>query len=141
MSELISFFAEHWILSSIFVFLFISVIAVESFLAKEKEGITTDVAIDLINHKNAVVIDLRAKQEFEASHIINSLNFKIDDLATNNKKLTRYQKKQIILVGGKGASCFDAAAKLQKLGFNNVSVLIGGINSWVNASLPLVKAK
>ncbi|MNV87451.1 Thiosulfate sulfurtransferase GlpE [compost metagenome] len=95
----------------------------------------------LINAGNAVVIDLSASGEFEKGHIVGSRNVQLAQLTPAHKLLASAKQSPVVLVCRTGNTSATAAKTLKKAGFEQVSVLEGGIPAWQAADLPLVKGR
>ncbi len=95
----------------------------------------------LINSGNAVVIDLSASGEFEKGHIVGSRNVQPAQLTPAHKLLASAKQSPVVLVCRTGNASATAAKTLKKAGFEQVSVLEGGIPAWQAADLPLVKGR
>jgi rhodanese-related sulfurtransferase len=91
----------------------------------------------LINHENAVVIDLRKQEEFESGHILNAKNFLADKLIEQGKELDLYKPKVVILCCNTGTDSTRVARMLMQKGFEKLYCLKGGLQAWRSASLPL----
>ena len=107
----------------------------KEFLEKAKEEIP-QITADEIDLEKMVLIDVREADEF-ASGVIpaktiftiprGKLEFAIDD------KLVDLSDRPIVCYCLKGARGILGAKTLKDLGFNNVSNLEGGIESWVQS--------
>lgn len=95
-------------------------------------------AVQLINKHKAVVIDIRAKDNYGSGHIVDSLNISAQDLTNKPQKLDKYKGKPVILVCNTGMQTQKIAASLKKQGYTAFS-LSGGMRAWSEAQLPLVK--
>jgi rhodanese-related sulfurtransferase len=95
--------------------------------------------VQLINRRDAVVLDVREVAEYAAGHITNARNVPEGQLADRIKELERYKSRPIVLSCGTGARSARAGAILQKAGFAEVVTLRGGIAAWKQASMPLEK--
>ena len=94
----------------------------------------------LVNRDEGVVVDIRAEKEFKASHIIDSKHLSPEKVKNNDlASLEKHKDKPIIVVCSAGLSAVKVANDLAKAGFSTVSILKGGMNSWVGASLPVTK--
>jgi rhodanese-related sulfurtransferase len=140
MDKIIQFIINHWLL-------FVGLIAVIGLIIfEEKKGsirgiaqISAQQAINLINHDNAVVIDVRDADSFQKGHLLDAININIANIETNIKKLTKYKSKPLILVCDIGQASAKTGAILKKQGFDKVYSLAGGITAWQKDGLPLVK--
>ncbi len=89
--------------------------------------------------KDLVVLDVRTPAEFQSGHIKNALNvdYKAPDFEQQLAKLDKTKPYLVhCAVGGRSTKTLPL---LQKLGFKNVRHLDGGIQSWQQAGLPLIK--
>jgi rhodanese-related sulfurtransferase len=94
-------------------------------------------ATRLINDSNAQILDVRAAGEYTGGHTPNSKNIPLIDL---EKRLAEVSKdKPTIVLCATGATAGKAAATLRKAGHDKVYVLTGGIQSWREAGMPVVK--
>ena len=96
-------------------------------------------ATRLINHEDAVIIDLRSDGEFRQGHIVNALNIPESQLADRLGKLNKFRGRPIIATCRTGQISAKAGGKLVAGGFEKVYVLNGGILAWEGASLPLTR--
>jgi len=139
MEHLGQFIINHWVLWSALLIILLFIFINESLSQKKKaKELSPQAAVDLINHENAVVIDLRNKDVYRSGHIIDSVNASIDDF--EQPKMNKYKNKPVILVCERGLQSPAAAAKLRTQGYEPI-VLSGGIAAWQNADLPLIKNK
>lgn len=96
--------------------------------------------VDLMNNRNAIVIDLRTIDEFARGHIIHSLNLLPNEIKNQNiGKIEQHKETPIILVCATGLSSGASADLLVKQGFKEVYTLKEGITGWHTANLPLVR--
>jgi rhodanese-related sulfurtransferase len=95
-------------------------------------------AVRLMN-QGALVIDLRAKEAFDAGHIGDARNVPAQELESQAEALKKWRDKNVITYDDTGNSGASAARTLSKLGFTKVFNLEGGINAWVKDNLPLAK--
>lgn len=95
----------------------------------------------LINHEDAIVLDVRSDGEFRQGHIVNALNIPDSQLAERIDKLNKYRSRPIIATCRTGQISAKAGSKLAAHGFEKVYSLSGGILAWEGASLPLTKKK
>jgi len=95
----------------------------------------------LMNRENALVVDLRPSADYGKGHIPGSKNVQMSQFDPESKQLAPAKELPIVLVCKTGSTAGDAAKRLKKAGFTNVFVLDGGIGSWQQADLPLVKGR
>lgn len=96
-------------------------------------------ALQLINHKNALVLDVRDENEFNTGHILNSMQIPLGKLRERIGELERYRERPIVVVCRSGQRTTAACVLLGKQGFGQVYNLAGGVLAWQKAGLPLEK--
>jgi|TARA_B100001996_G_scaffold115870_1_gene87714 rhodanese-related sulfurtransferase len=95
--------------------------------------LTPDSLIQLLNGSKVLLIDLRSSEEFNAGHIINAKNISLDDI----ESIKINKEDSIVAYGINDNEAIKAAKKLVKLGLEQAYYLEGGINSWIENSMPL----
>jgi len=95
----------------------------------------------LINHDNALLVDVSPIGDFEKGHIIGSKSVVMSQFDPENKILAKVRELPVVLVCRTGMSSSDAAKRLVKAGFSKVYWLDGGIAAWQQADLPLARGK
>jgi rhodanese-related sulfurtransferase len=95
-------------------------------------------AVRLMN-QGALVIDLRAKEAFDAGHIGDARNVPAVEIEAQSDTLKKWRDRAVITYCDSGVSGAGAARTLAKLGFTKVFNLEGGLNAWVRDNLPLTK--
>lgn len=141
MEQLITFVSNNALLSGIWGGLVILIIAttIKMKLSPIKQLSPQELTF-LVNRENGVVLDIRPEKDFKVSHIIDSVHFSNDKINSNDfVSLEKYKDRPIIVVCAAGMTAGKASATLAKSGFANVSILKGGLNTWIGASLPLAK--
>lgn len=142
MQEIIDFAGRNALLSMAFVGITLALIYTEVMrLFQGFKGINPATMTRLINHENALVVDLRSASEFQAGHISGSKNVQLNQFDAENKLLSNVKELPVVLVCKAGNTASDAAKRLVKAGFKHVSVLDGGVAAWQSADLPLVKGR
>lgn len=102
-----------------------------------KNAVDATAATAMINHENAVVLDVRSMAEFKDGHIVNAINIPINGLGNNLKQLEKHRNRPVVTVCRSGSRSGAACSLLRKHGFENVKNLRGGMLAWENASLPV----
>jgi rhodanese-related sulfurtransferase len=97
-------------------------------------------ATQLMNRKNAIVLDVRDGNEFAAGHIKGSRNIPLKELDTRLEELKKFKDKPIIVSCRTGTRSSAAIRALRKNEFVQVFQLKGGLTAWEQASLPLEKS-
>ncbi len=95
-------------------------------------------AVRLAN-SGALLLDVREPQAYEAGHIIEARHLPAADLAAKTDTLKKYKEKPVIVYCDTGAASAAAARTLREAGFTKVVTLRGGLQSWRQENLPLVK--
>jgi rhodanese-related sulfurtransferase len=96
-------------------------------------------AMQLINHKNALVLDVREQSEYDAGHVLNSKLIPLGKLKERLGELEKYRERPVIIICRTGNQSSSACAFLGKQGFAQTYNLNGGIAAWQKANLPLEK--
>jgi rhodanese-related sulfurtransferase len=94
-------------------------------------------ALQLINHKNALILDVREDSEYKSGHILNSKWIPLGKLAQRIGELERYREQSIVVVCRSGNRSASACATLGKQGFTQAYNLSGGVMGWQKSNLPL----
>jgi rhodanese-related sulfurtransferase len=102
-------------------------------------SLSTTQATMLINREDAQVIDVRDPAEYAAGHLADSRNIPVGALEAQIADLEKYKDQPLILICQTGTRSSGACGRLAKAGFAKVHSLDGGIESWVQAGLPIKK--
>ena len=140
MQEIVLFIQHH-------VALVIALVAVLVLLAifeyiKSKKSVAQlgpALATQMINHQNAVVLDIRTREMYTAGHIVNAISIPMADLEKSYHKLNALKTQPIIVMCGTGSESPIAASLLAQQGFNTVFILANGMRGWKEADMPLIK--
>ncbi len=97
-------------------------------------------ATQLINHRNAIVIDVRDEQVFAAGSVTGARNIPLARLEERIAELTRFKARPAIVVCESGQQSARALTTLKAQGFEETHSLAGGLSAWKQAGLPLVQA-
>jgi rhodanese-related sulfurtransferase len=96
-------------------------------------------AVQLMNRRDAVVLDVRETGDYAAGHITGARHIPEAQLADRLKELEKFKARPIVVCCRTGTRAPVAGATLRKLGFSEVIALRGGVAAWQQASLPLEK--
>ena len=96
-------------------------------------------AVNLINRRDALVIDVRDKAAYDAGHVPNSRHVPLADLAGRLGDLEKFKSRPLLINCVPGAAASKACATLKQAGFKEVFALRGGMSGWAEASLPVEK--
>lgn len=98
-------------------------------------ALSTLQATQLINSRNAVVVDVRTPQEFATGSLPGARNVPLDKLG---EKMPDFKKdKPVIVVCASSSRAGRAAAQMRASGYAEVYVLAGGVAAWRDAGLPI----
>lgn len=97
-------------------------------------------AVALINRDNAIVLDVRSEAEYASGHIVDAKHIPLDALAERLNELKKYQNKPILVNCQRGMRSAKACDILRKAEFTQLNNLQGGLDAWLAAKLPIVKA-
>jgi rhodanese-related sulfurtransferase len=106
--------------------------------ARGSSGVAPADAVRLAN-AGALLLDVRDSQAYEAGHIIDARHLPAAELAAKADTLKKYKEKPVIVYCDTGAASGAAARTLRAAGFSKVVTLRGGLQSWRQENLPLVK--
>lgn len=137
--QLIEFVGNHWML--FFALGVILGLLTYSFLVGSKGSVDPVGATELINHRDAVVVDVRPAADFAQGHIINAVNIPMNGFQKQISTLQKHKDKPIVVNCRSGSQSSAACRLLRKEGFNEVFNLRGGILAWQNANLPITRKK
>lgn len=96
-------------------------------------------ALQLINHKDALVLDVREEKEYQEGHILNATLIPLGKLGERISELEKYRDKPIVVMCRSGNRSGSACVTLGKQGFAQAYNLAGGVMAWQKANLPLKK--
>jgi phage shock protein E len=111
----------------------------QDLVAEAKKNVTeispTDAA-QKAKSGNAVIVDVREKDEFEESHIPGALHMSRGILELEVEDKFPDRNMTIICHCGGGGRSALAAETLQKMGYRNARSMAGGFKAWKAAGLP-----
>lgn len=140
MANLPEFIANHPILASLFVA--ITLMLLWNIYGSAVNGIKqlspTEVT-RMMNHDDALVLDVRISGDFDKAHILSSMNVPEADLDSAQEKLKKHISKPVIACCEHGNVSEKVAKTLKSQGFEQVYTMKGGITAWRSANLPLTK--
>ncbi|MES9833430.1 MAG: rhodanese-like domain-containing protein [Candidatus Thiodiazotropha sp. LLP2] len=139
MEQLIEFAMNHWVL--VLAFNLVAGLLVFNMAQGEKNALDPSAATDLINRKEAVIVDVRPVSDFNKGHIINAINIPSNGFASQIGVLSKHKDKPIIVSCRSGAQSSSACQQLKKAGYEEVFNLKGGILAWQSANLPITRKK
>lgn len=103
-------------------------------------GLTTAMAVHMINRERAVVVDVSEPEEFASGHVGGARSVPLGQLEQRLPEVVKNKGVPLILVCASGGRANRALATAKKLGYEKAQVLAGGLKAWKEANLPLEKA-
>ncbi len=142
MDQYIEFASNHWMLVTAFfaITYFLINDIIETSLRKYKT-ISPILTVTKLNSGNPIIVDVREPSEFKKGHIADAILIPVGNLEKQLNKLELYKEDDIIVVCHTGTRSAVACTTLTKNGFENVFLMIGGMQSWEENKLPIVKEK
>ena len=102
-------------------------------------GVSAAEATQMINRRNAVVIDLRSADEFAQGHLPSARNLPFSELEAKIGQFVKNKGNPLLLVCQTGQQSRKAERIVKDAGFAEVHVLHGGVNAWQQAGMPVVR--
>ena len=137
MEQFFSFLGDHPILVGTFLLLLFLFFRNERTRAGATVG--TQELVRLVNKENAVVLDVRERNEFMEGHIVDALNIPYASLESRLDEISQHKETPIVIACKMGQHSGAAGTLLRKNGFTNVTRLTGGYTEWRAQNLPVVK--
>lgn len=140
MEQLLNFINNHWDLFTALIIIIALLFA--STLVNAIRGIKQIGPVEathLINHQDALILDVREDKEFATGHIINSLHIPMSKVQDRLTELNKHKSSPVIVSCRSGSRSNSTCALLRKNGFENVANLKGGLMAWQSANMPLNK--
>ncbi len=103
-------------------------------------GLNPTEAVQLINREKAVVVDVCSPEEYAGGHIKDAKNVPLNELETRLAGVAKNKSQPLIMVCASGMRSKRAQAAAQKLGYEKVHSLQGGLAAWKEANLPVAKS-
>jgi rhodanese-related sulfurtransferase len=139
MDRLLDYFTNHPLLAGGLALMTFVVMGYEiRQRAAMASAIAPSEAIRMVN-SGAVLVDLRAANQFKDGHIAGAKNLPADQIAADAKALDKLAAKTVVLYCGDGATTAAAQRSLARAGAKNVYSLRGGLDAWKQENLPVVK--
>src|SRR3990167_307506 len=134
-----TFVMNHWALCALFLMVLLALITEEVRVARSRRNfLSVFDTTQLINHENAIVLDVRDPALFREGHIVNAKNIALSDFDRQIEKLDA--QAAIIVVDALGDKTLDLIERLKSRCFQKVYALKGGMESWKLESMPLTKS-
>jgi rhodanese-related sulfurtransferase len=139
MNRFLEYITHHPYLVAAAVILAVLAIVIElRHRARGGTSVGTNDAVRLTN-SGALLLDVRDAKDYEEGHIIEARNIPSAEVASRAESLKKFKEKPVIVYCDGGFTSAAAARALRASGFTKVVTLAGGLNSWRQENLPLVK--
>lgn len=96
-------------------------------------------ATHLINHQDAILVDVRETREFEGGRLPKALHIPLSQLDSRSGELAKLTGRPVIAYCASGHRSRSAGNALAKIGFKDIYTLHGGYRAWKDAGLPVEK--
>lgn len=97
-------------------------------------------AVMLMSRGKPLILDVRDATEFATGHIQGAKNIPMAELAGRIKEIEKFKDKPVLVHCQKGMRAKGACSILKAQQFSQLNNLQGGLDAWVEAKLPLIKA-
>lgn len=142
MNIYLEFISNHQLLFVALVVVIILIIQnIVSDATRKFKLVTPAEAINLMNREDAVVIDVRAENEYKDGHIADAVQIPLSKIKDKADSLAKYKDRPVIFYCKTGSFANDASKTAIKQGLHRVHMLKGGLLAWLDANLPLAKKK
>jgi rhodanese-related sulfurtransferase len=139
MDRLLDYFTNHPLLAG---GLALMTFVVMGFEIRQRMAMASAIApseaIRMVN-AGAVLVDLRAANQFKDGHIAGARNLPGDQIAADAKAIEKLAARTVVLYCGDGATTAAAQRTLARAGAKNVYSLRGGLDAWKQENLPVVR--
>ena len=98
--------------------------------------ISVQETLQRINHKEAILIDVREDHEWEAGHAKDATHLGRGIIERDIEHLIPDKEQPMVCYCGGGFRSALTADNLQKMGYQNVFSMTGGWSAWQEAGLP-----
>jgi rhodanese-related sulfurtransferase len=140
MGEFAEFAVQNW-------YLFAALVGILGFLAGTEllhklrgiAGINPTQALQLMNDRDALMLDLRDGGDYKTGHVPAAVNIPFGSLESRVGELKKFKGKPIIVCCSPGTSLSKVGSLLKSNGFETLHNLSGGLSAWQTANLPLSK--
>ena len=103
------------------------------------QGIDVKQAQVIVSSQDALLLDVREPSEYAVIHAPNARLIPLGEVTSRLKEIEAYKDKPVAVICRSGRRSARAVALLQEAGFTRVSNVQGGMQSWEQAGLEVVK--
>ena len=121
-----------------FVFFFLLLVCSCQIFESNEINEISDAQFTEIQDTDYILVDVRTAEEYESGHIQDAVNFDFYSESFQNDILTLDKSSSIILYCRTQNRSTKTANYLKESGYNEITVIAGGITSWVKNGNDLV---
>lgn len=140
LEQTLQFISNHWLLSS--GHFIVSLLLVQDLFdtaTRKYKTASPAAAVALLNQDETVAIDVREPAEFAKGHIEGARHIPLVRLPEKLFELEPHKNSPILVYCQQGTRSKEACKQLAKAGFTRVYYLDGGVLTWQDQKLPLVR--
>lgn len=136
--DIFIFVSEQWLLISLFLVL----IYIFALTERTKGGkpIACSQLVSLMNADEAVLVDVRAANDFQAGHVHGAINIPHTKIATRLSEIEKHREKVVVLTDQMGQHAGGVGKEMTKQGYT-VRRLSGGMSEWQQQNMPVVQGQ
>jgi rhodanese-related sulfurtransferase len=135
----VSFFTNYLNVALIAIAVISGVMLAWPTITRRGHGLSAADATQLINRRNAVVLDLRTAEEYGKGHLPQARSIPFEELSGKAAQISKNKNAPVLLVCQTGQRSRKAEQVLTEAGYAEVHTLQGGIEAWQTAGMPVVK--
>jgi len=142
LTQITEFATNHALLALAFAALLVLTVLNELKQVTQKfSKISPAGAVQLMNadEDNVLILDVREPSETAGGKIAKAVQIPVGNIQQRLSELEKHRGKQVIVYCKTGTRSGIACKALNKAGFDQVHNMTGGVMSWQEAHLPLVK--
>ena len=94
----------------------------------------------LINHQDALLLDVRETGEFTGAKLPNAVHIPLSQLKDRVGEIAKMTSRPVVVYDALGRRARAAGSILANAGFASIYMLGGGLKAWKDAGLPLEAA-
>lgn len=95
--------------------------------------------VRMLNHEDAVMVDIRSAADCSEGHILGARNFPADSIGEQQAEMAKYREQSLILCCNNGNESIRVGRILKTQGFKKIYCVQGGLQAWRTANLPLTR--
>jgi len=141
MNRLFEYTTNHPFLVAAAAILFVLAVVIAIRARARGSSLISPTEAVLLANGGAAILDVRPAADYQAGHIIDARHIPASELASRADSLKKYKEKPVLVYCDNGLASAQAARALRELGFTKVATLRGGLQSWRQENLPLVKGE